>query len=34
VVVVLVPFILHESVTPLQGLGVLCALTAVVLLST
>jgi transporter family protein len=34
VVVLLVPFILHESVTLLQGLGVLSALIAVVLLST
>jgi transporter family protein len=34
VVVLLVPFILHESITLLQGLGVLAALTAVVLLST
>jgi transporter family protein len=33
VVVLLVPFILHESVTLLQAAGVLCALTAVVLLS-
>jgi transporter family protein len=34
VVVLLVPFILHESVTLLQGLGVLSALIAVVLLSS
>ena len=34
VVVLLVPFILHESITLLQSAGVLCALTAVVLLST
>ena len=34
VVVLLVPFILHESITLYQGIGVLCALTAVVLLST
>jgi len=34
VVVLLVPFILHESITLVQGLGVLSALTAVVLLST
>ncbi|MGD0009359.1 MAG: EamA family transporter [Terriglobia bacterium] len=34
VVVLLVPFILHESITLFQGVGVLCALTAVVLLST
>jgi transporter family protein len=34
VVVLLVPFILHESITLLQAAGVLCALTAVVLLST
>jgi bacterial/archaeal transporter family protein len=34
VVVVIAPFILHESITLLQVVGVLCALTAVVLLST
>jgi bacterial/archaeal transporter family protein len=34
VVVVVAPFILHESITLLQVVGVLCALTAVVLLST
>ncbi len=34
VVVLLVPFLLHESITLLQSAGVLCALTAVVLLST
>jgi transporter family protein len=34
VVVLLVPFILHESITLLQAAGVLCALIAVVLLST
>jgi transporter family protein len=34
VVVVLSPFVLHESVTGLEGLGVLCALIAVSLLST
>ena len=34
VVVVLSPLVLHESVTLLQLIGVLCALTAVVLLST
>lgn len=34
VVVVLSPFVLHESVTILQLVGVLCALTAVILLST
>src|SRR5580700_6048927 len=33
VVIVLVPFILHESVTPLQGAGIACSLVAVVLLS-
>jgi len=33
-VVLLVPFILHESITLLQAAGVLCALIAVVLLST
>lgn len=34
VVVLLVPFLLHESITLYQGAGVVCALTAVVLLST
>ena len=34
VVVFLAPLILRESITMLQGLGVFCALTAVVLLST
>jgi uncharacterized membrane protein len=34
VVVILSPFVLHESVTILQLIGVLCALTAVILLST
>ena len=34
IVVVLSPFVLHESVTLLQGVGVLCALIAVYLLST
>jgi transporter family protein len=33
VVVLVAPFLLHESITPLQACGVLCALTAVVLLS-
>ena len=33
VVVFLAPLILHETITRLQGLGVLCALAAVVLLS-
>jgi transporter family protein len=33
VVVFLAPLILHESITRLQGVGVLCALAAVVLLS-
>jgi len=33
VVVLVVPFMLHESITLYQGGGVLCALTAVVLLS-
>lgn len=33
VVIALVPLILHESVTPLQWVGVLCALIAVILLS-
>jgi transporter family protein len=34
VVVLAAPIILHESISLLQGVGVLCALTAVVLLST
>jgi bacterial/archaeal transporter family protein len=34
VVVVMAPFILHETITALQGVGVICALTAVALLST
>jgi transporter family protein len=34
VVVLAAPFVLHESISPLQGVGVLCALIAVVLLST
>jgi len=34
VVVVCSPAILHESISPLQGVGILCALTSVVLLST
>jgi bacterial/archaeal transporter family protein len=34
VVVVLAPFILHESITGLQAVGIACALIAVVLLST
>ena len=34
IVVVLSPFVLHESITPLQALGVVFALIAVVLLST
>ncbi len=34
VVVIVAPFILHESITLLQGIGVLCALVAVVLLSS
>ncbi|MGC1359608.1 MAG: DMT family transporter [Silvibacterium sp.] len=33
VVIMLVPFILHESITRLQVVGVVCALIAVVLLS-
>jgi transporter family protein len=33
VVMMLVPFVLHESITRLQMLGVVCALIAVVLLS-
>jgi len=34
VVVLVAPVVLHESITFLQGTGVLCALIAVVLLST
>jgi transporter family protein len=34
VVVFLAPFILHESISALQGVGIVCALIAVVLLST
>jgi bacterial/archaeal transporter family protein len=34
VVVISAPLVLHQSITLLQGCGVLCALTAVVLLST
>jgi transporter family protein len=34
VVVLFAPAILHESITPLQGLGVACALVSVLLLST
>ena len=34
VVVLIAPVVLRESVTLLQGIGVLCALAAVVLLST
>jgi transporter family protein len=33
VVIVLAPFILYESITPLQVVGVVCALVAVVFLS-
>lgn len=33
VVVFLAPLVLHESITPLQGVGIACALIAVVLLS-
>jgi bacterial/archaeal transporter family protein len=33
VVVFVAPFLLHESITPLQGVGILCALAAAVLLS-
>ena len=33
IVIMLVPFVLHESITKLQSLGVVCALVAVVLLS-
>jgi transporter family protein len=34
VVVLVAPIVLHESINLIQGVGVLCALTAVVLLST
>jgi transporter family protein len=34
VVVLMAPLLLHESISLLQGFGVVCALTAVVLLST
>ena len=34
VVVLVAPIVLYESITLIQGVGVLCALTAVVLLST
>jgi uncharacterized membrane protein len=34
IVVILSPLVLHESITLLQGVGVLCGLIAVVLLST
>jgi bacterial/archaeal transporter family protein len=34
VVVLLAPIVLHETITLLQGAGVVCALTAVALLST
>lgn len=34
VVVFLAPFILHESISALQAVGIVCALIAVVLLST
>jgi transporter family protein len=34
VVVISAPVILHESITSMQGIGVLCALASVVLLST
>jgi transporter family protein len=34
VVILVAPFLLHESITLLQGIGVACALAAVVLLST
>lgn len=33
-VVLFAPVILHESITPLQGVGVACALVSVLLLST
>ncbi len=33
VVIILVPFILHETITKLQVVGVVCALIAVILLS-
>lgn len=34
VVVALAPIVLHETITPLQGIGVVCALISVFLLST
>jgi bacterial/archaeal transporter family protein len=34
VVILLVPFVLHESINSLQVMGIICALIAVVLLST
>jgi transporter family protein len=34
IVVIFSPLVLHESITALQGIGVLCGLIAVVLLST
>jgi transporter family protein len=34
IVIMFVPFVLHESITKLQSLGVVCALVAVVLLAT
>jgi transporter family protein len=34
IVVIFSPLVLHESITALQGVGVLCGLVAVVLLST
>jgi drug/metabolite transporter (DMT)-like permease len=34
VTVCLAPWVLHESITGLQGAGVVCALIAVILLST
>jgi uncharacterized membrane protein len=33
-VALVAPLVFHESITPIQGVGVLCALVAVVLLST
>ena len=33
VVVLIAPVVLHETITPLQGVGIVCALVSVVLLS-
>jgi uncharacterized membrane protein len=34
VVVAVAPFVLRETITPLQGVGILCGLGAIFLLST